>query len=59
MRVGRRGLALELRTWNVESIEGLTQVGEEARDRLMKRMAKSEKVAKRLAERREAALEPA
>ena len=45
-----------LRTWDVENIEGLSQVGEEARERLMKRMAKSEKVAKRLAERREAAL---
>ena len=45
-----------LRTWNVEAIEGLGQAGEEARERLMKRMAKSEKVAKRLAERREAAL---
>ena len=45
-----------LRHWNVEAIEGLTQTGEEARDRLMKRMAKSEKVAKRMAERREAAL---
>jgi len=45
-----------LRTWNVEAIEGLGQAGEEARERLMKRMAKSEKVAKRLAERREATL---
>jgi len=45
-----------LRHWNVEAIEGLTQTGEEARDRLMKRMAKSEKVAKRLAARREESL---
>jgi acyl-[acyl-carrier-protein] desaturase len=45
-----------MRQWNVEAIEGLTQTGEEARDRLMKRMAKSEKVARRLAERRETAL---
>ena len=48
-----------LRTWDVEHIEGLSQTGEEARERLMKRMAKSEKVAKRLAERREANLTPA
>lgn len=45
-----------MRQWNVEGIEGLTQTGEEARERLMKRMAKSEKVARRLAERREASL---
>jgi acyl-[acyl-carrier-protein] desaturase len=45
-----------MRQWNVEAIEGLTQTGEEARDRLLKRMAKSEKVARRLAERRESAL---
>lgn len=44
------------RHWDVEAIEGLTQPGEEARERLMKRMAKSEKVAKRLAERREESL---
>jgi acyl-[acyl-carrier-protein] desaturase len=45
-----------LRTWNLENIEGLSQVGEEARDRLMKRMDRSERVAKRLVERREASL---
>jgi acyl-[acyl-carrier-protein] desaturase len=45
-----------LRTWDVENIEGLSQVGEEARERLMKRMAKSGKVAKRLASRREESL---
>ncbi|MFW2334571.1 acyl-ACP desaturase [Ilumatobacter sp.] len=48
-----------LRTWDVENIEGLGQTGEEARERLMKRMAKSEKVARRLNERREANLTPA
>jgi acyl-[acyl-carrier-protein] desaturase len=48
-----------LRTWDVEHVEGLGQAGEEARERLMKRMAKSEKVAKRLSERREADLAPA
>jgi acyl-[acyl-carrier-protein] desaturase len=45
-----------MRQWNVEAIEGLTQTGEEARDRLMGRMAKSERVARRLSERRETAL---
>jgi acyl-[acyl-carrier protein] desaturase len=45
-----------MRQWNVEAIEGLTQIGEEARDRLIKRMASSEKVARRLSERRESAL---
>lgn len=42
-----------MRQWDVENIGGLSEVGEQARDRLMKRMAKSERVAKRLAERRE------
>ena len=42
-----------LRVWDVEHIEGLTEVGEQARERLMKRMVKSERVAKRLTERRE------
>jgi len=41
-----------LRTWNVEQVTGLTAEGEQARDRLMARMAKSERVARRLAERR-------
>lgn len=45
-----------VRQWDVEHIEGLNQTGEEARDRLMKRLARSEKVAKRLASRREEAL---
>lgn len=42
-----------LRTWNVENITGLSEVGEQARDRLMARMTKSERVARRVAERRE------
>jgi acyl-[acyl-carrier-protein] desaturase len=42
-----------IRQWDVEHIEGLTEVGEQARDRLMARMAKSERVAQRLAQRRE------
>jgi acyl-[acyl-carrier-protein] desaturase len=42
-----------LRTWDVEAIEGLSESGEQARERLMKRMAKSERVARRVAERRE------
>ena len=42
-----------MRTWDVENITGLSEVGEQARDKLMKRMARSERVAKRLASRRE------
>ncbi len=42
-----------LRVWDVEHVEGLTEVGEQARERLMARMVKSERVAKRLTERRE------
>ena len=45
-----------LRTWNLETIEGLDADAEQARDRLMKYLAKSGRVAKRLSERREAAL---
>ncbi|NNE11843.1 MAG: acyl-ACP desaturase, partial [Ilumatobacter sp.] len=48
-----------LKHWNVEAVEGLSEVGEQARDRLMKRMTRSERVAKRLAERRDEALTPA
>lgn len=48
-----------LRTWNLEGIEGLSAEGEQARDRLMAHLAKSERVAKRLAERRERTLQPA
>jgi acyl-[acyl-carrier-protein] desaturase len=42
-----------MRQWDVEHIEGLSEVGEQARERLLKRMAKSGRVAKRLTERRE------
>ena len=45
-----------LRTWNLEGLEGLSAEGEQARERLMKYLAKSERVAKRLAERRERTL---
>jgi acyl-[acyl-carrier-protein] desaturase len=48
-----------LRTWNLESIEGLSSEGEQARDRLMAYLVKSERVAKRLAERRERTMQPA
>ena len=48
-----------LRTWNLESLEGLSAEAEQARERLMAYLAKSERVAKRLAERRERALTPA
>jgi acyl-[acyl-carrier-protein] desaturase len=50
-----------IRQWDVENISGLTAEGEQARERLMKRLASSERVARRVAERRErqAALEPA
>jgi acyl-[acyl-carrier-protein] desaturase len=44
-----------LRTWNVEQVTGLGAEGEQARDRLMARMAKSERVARRLSQRREPA----
>jgi acyl-[acyl-carrier-protein] desaturase len=44
-----------MRTWNLEGLEGLNREAEEARERLVKYMAKSERVAKRLSERREAA----
>jgi acyl-[acyl-carrier protein] desaturase len=46
-----------LRTWDVEHIDGLDADAEAARDRLMAYLAKSERVAKRLAERRERAAE--
>ena len=45
-----------LRQWDVENITGLDADGEQARDRLMKRLAKSERVARRVAERRESTL---
>ena len=42
-----------LRQWDVEHVTGLDAEGEQAHDRLMKRLAKSERVARRVAERRE------
>jgi acyl-[acyl-carrier-protein] desaturase len=44
-----------VRHWQVEALEGLDAPAEQARERLMARLAKSERVARRLAERREAA----
>jgi acyl-[acyl-carrier-protein] desaturase len=41
-----------LRTWNLESIEGLDAEAEQARERLVAYLAKSERVAKRLSERK-------
>jgi acyl-[acyl-carrier-protein] desaturase len=43
-----------LRTWDLEAIEGLDRDGEAARQRLLAHLAKSERVARRLVERREA-----
>jgi acyl-[acyl-carrier-protein] desaturase len=40
-----------LTTWNVEGLEGLTPEAEEARDRLVQRIARIKKVAKRLSDR--------
>lgn len=48
-----------VRAWNLEGIEGLSAEGEQARERLVKYLTKSGRVAKRLAERRERNLQPA
>lgn len=48
-----------LRQWDAANIGGLSGDGAAAQERLMKRMATSEKVAKRVARRREEALQPA
>lgn len=45
-----------VRQWDVEHVEGLDAEGEQARERLMARLAKSERVARRVAERREQSL---
>lgn len=45
-----------VRTWDVEHVTGLSAEGEQARDRLTARLVKSERVARRVSERREAAL---
>ena len=44
-----------IRGWDVEHVTGLSAEGEQARERLMARMAKSERVARRVADRRNAA----
>jgi acyl-[acyl-carrier-protein] desaturase len=41
-----------LRHWNVEHLTGLDAAAEQSRDRLMARLAKSERVARRMADRR-------
>jgi acyl-[acyl-carrier-protein] desaturase len=48
-----------LRQWDAANISGLSDEGAAAQERLMKRMATSEKVARRFAEKREASLAPA
>jgi len=48
-----------LRQWDAANIGGLTGDGAIAQEKLMKRLATSEKVAKRFADKREAALTPA
>jgi acyl-[acyl-carrier-protein] desaturase len=45
-----------LNFWDVEHVQGLTEVGELARERLMVRMARSERVARRVANRLERSL---
>jgi acyl-[acyl-carrier-protein] desaturase len=44
-----------LRQWKVDQLQGLSAEAEAARERLMERLAKSERVARRMTERREAA----
>ena len=41
-----------VRQWDVEHVEGLSAEAEQSRERLMKRLARSERVARRLSERR-------
>ena len=45
-----------IRQWGVDQLEGLSPEGEQARDKLMARLAKSERVARRVATRREQVL---
>jgi len=42
-----------LRHWAIESVEGLDAAGEQARERLVARLVKSERVARRLTDRRQ------
>jgi acyl-[acyl-carrier-protein] desaturase len=64
-RVHRGGVVLHheqilvpvvLRQWGADKISGLSGEGAAAQERLMKRLATSEKVARRFAEKRDAAL---
>ena len=48
-----------LRQWDAANITGLSGEGAAAQERLMKRLATSERVARRYAERRDASLQPA
>ncbi len=48
-----------LRQWDAANISGLSGEGAAAQERLMKRMATSARVAKRYAEKRDAAMQPA
>ena len=48
-----------LRQWDAANIAGLSGEGAAAQERLMKRMATSERVAKRYAEKRAAEMQPA
>ena len=48
-----------LRQWDAANISGLSGEGAEAQEKLMKRMATGARVAKRYAEKRDAALQPA
>ena len=48
-----------LRQWDAANITGLSGEGAAAQERLMKRLATSERVARRFAERRDAAMQPA
>ncbi len=48
-----------LRQWDAANITGLSATGQQAQERLMKRMKTSEKVARRFAEKRQASLQPA
>ena len=45
-----------IRQWGVDQLEGLSAEGEQARDKLMARLAKSERVARRVTARREQVL---
>jgi acyl-[acyl-carrier-protein] desaturase len=48
-----------MRQWDAANISGLNGDGAAAQERLMKRLATSAKVAKRFADKRDAALQPA